>query len=222
MVPKDLLHEGMGDGKHNLTTRIFGSLLSLLRSTPDPASQQRQLETHAFCFLQRWLPLGSLAAGWTCPEALELHRFFRLLEVHQGKVKDECFQLSWSTLAGWRRVISSFRHAAVHRIPHDRKTFLKMVRAAIKFSKCIAGFKSSKSLCGIQKFVKTSVSEFGQLTAQLKHNSRLQISLGEAYHDHLARRLVLLPEAVRRVLQRVEDDFVSKVKQFLHAEFKST
>lgn len=39
---------------------------------------------------------------------------------------------------------------------------------------------------------------------------------------HLARRLVLLPEAVRRVLQSVEDDFVSKVKQFLNAEFKST
>jgi hypothetical protein len=37
-----------------------------------------------------------------------------------------------------------------------------------------------------------------------------------------SRRLVLLPEAVKRVLQSVEDDFVSKVKQFLHAEFKST
>ncbi|MGV2419237.1 MAG UNVERIFIED_CONTAM: hypothetical protein MIJ72_07065 [Staphylococcus saprophyticus] len=151
-----------------------------------------------------------------------MHKFFRLLEVHQGKVKDECYQLTWSTLTGWRRVISSIRHAAVHRIPHDRKTFLKMVRAAIKFSKCIAGFESSKRLCRIQKFVKTSVLEFDQLRAQLKNNARLQISLGEAHPDHLARRLVLLPEAVKRVLQSVEDDFVSKVKQFLHAEFKST
>lgn len=151
-----------------------------------------------------------------------MHKFFRLLEVHEGKVKDECFQLTWSTLTGWRRVISSIRHAAVHRIPHDRKTFLKMVRAAIKFSKCIAGFESSKRLCRIQKFVKTSLSGFDQLTAQLKHNARLQISLGEAHRDHLARRLVLLPEAVRRVLQSIEDGFVSKVKQFLHAEFKST
>ncbi|CAG8904195.1 unnamed protein product [Penicillium nalgiovense] len=201
MVPKDLLHEGMGDGKHNLTTRIFGSLLSILRSTPDPAVHTATTETHAFCFLQCWLPSESLAAGWTCPEALELHKFFRLLEVHQGKVKGECFQLTWSTLTGWRRVISSIRHAAVHRIPHDRKTFLKMVRAAIKFSKCIAGFESSKRLCRIQKFVKTSLS---------------------AHRDHLARRLVLLPEAVRRVLQSIEDGFVSKVKQFLHAEFKST
>ena len=119
-------------------------------------------------------------------------------------------------------MISSIRHTAVHRIPYDRKTFLKMVRAAIKFSKCIASFESSKRLYRIQKFVKISVSEFDQLRAQLKHNACLQISLGEANPDHLARRLVLLPEAVRRVLQSVEDDFVSKVKQFLHAEFKST
>ncbi|CAG8892847.1 unnamed protein product [Penicillium nalgiovense] len=155
MVPKDLLHEG-----------VMESIISLpgfsARYFPFCAQHQilqfiqRQLETHAFCFLQRWLPSESLAAGWTCPEALELHKFFRLLEVHQGKVKDECFQLTWSTLTGWRRVISSIRHAAVHRIPHDRKTFLKMVRAAIKFSKCIAGFESSKRLCRIQKFVKTS------------------------------------------------------------------
>jgi hypothetical protein len=97
-----------------------------------------------------------------------------------------------------------------------------MVRAAIKFSKCIAGFKGSKRLCRIQKFVKTSLSEFDQLTAQLKHNARLQISLCEVHPDYLVRRLILLPEAVRRVLQSVEDDFVSKVKQILHAEFKST
>ncbi|CDM32580.1 unnamed protein product [Penicillium roqueforti FM164] len=76
----------------------------------------------------------------------ELHKFFRLLEVYKGKVKDECFQLTWSTLTGWRRVISSIRYAAVYRIPYDRKIFLKMVRAAIKFSKCIASFESSKRL----------------------------------------------------------------------------
>ncbi|KAJ6118313.1 hypothetical protein N7471_013780 [Penicillium samsonianum] len=183
---------------------------------------QRQLETHAFCFLQHWLLSESLAAGWTCPEALELHKFFRFLEVHQEKVKDECFQLTLSALTGWRRVITSIRHAAVHRIPHDRKTLLKMVQVAIKFLKCIAGFKVSKSLCRIQKFVKTALSEFDQLTAQLKQKARLQISLCEAYPHYLDRRLILLPEAVRRVLQSSEDDFVSKVEQFLRTGFKST
>ncbi|CAG8145616.1 unnamed protein product [Penicillium nalgiovense] len=221
MVPKDLLHEG-----------AMESIISLpgfsARYFPFCAQHQilqfiqRQLETYAFCFLQRWLPSESLAAGWTCPEALELHKFFRLLEVHEGKVKDECFQLTWSTLTGWRRVISSIRHAAVHRIPHDRKTLLKMARVAIKFSKCIAGFGNTKRLCRIQNLVKTSLSEFDQLTAQLKQKARLQISLCEAYPHYLDRRLILLSEAVRRVLQSSEDDFVSKVEQFLRAGFKST
>ncbi|CAG8409637.1 unnamed protein product [Penicillium salamii] len=181
---------------------------------------QRQLENHAF--LQRWLLSDSLAAGWTCPEALELHKFFRFLKAHQNKVKDECFQLTLSALTGWHRVITSIRHAAVHRIPHDRKTLLKMLRVAIKLSKCIAGFRDTKGLCRIQDLVKIALSEFDQMTAQLKKKALLQISLCEPRPQPLDRRLILLPEAVKRVLQSSEDDFVSKVEQFLRAEFKSS
>ena len=119
-------------------------------------------------------------------------------------------------------MITSIRHAAVHRIPHDRKTILKMLRVAIKFSKRIAGFRDTKSLCHIQNLAKTALSEFDQLTAQLKQKALLQISLCEARPQHLVRRLILLPEAVRRVLQSSEDDFVSKVEQFLRAEFKNS
>jgi hypothetical protein len=183
---------------------------------------QRQLENHAFRFLQHWLLSESLAAGWPCPEALELHKFFRFLKTHQNKVKDECFQLTLSALTGWHRVVTSIRHAAVHRISHDRKTLLKMLRMAVKFSKCIAGFKESKSLGLIQKFVKAALSEFDQLTAQLKQKALLQVSLCEARPQHLDRRLILLPEAVKRVLQSSEDDFVFKVEQFLRAEFKNS
>ncbi|CAG8240936.1 unnamed protein product [Penicillium salamii] len=183
---------------------------------------QRQLENHAFRFLRQWLLSDSLAAGWTCPEALELHKFFRFLKAHQNKVKDECFQLTLTELTGWHRVLTSIRHAAVHRIPHDRKTLLKMLRGAVQFSKCIAGFKETKSLCRIQEFVKTALSEFDQLTAQLKQKALLKISLCECRPQHLDRRIILLPEAVKRVLQSIEDDFVSKVKQFLRAEFKSS
>jgi hypothetical protein len=144
------------------------------------------------------------------------------LKTHQNKVKDECFQLTLSALTGWHRVVTSIRHAAVHRISHDRKTFLKMLRVAVKFSKCIAGFKESKSLDRIQEFVKTALSEFDQLTAQLKQKALLKISLCESRPQHLDRRMILLPEAARRVLQSIEDGFVSKVKQFLRAEFKSS
>ena len=119
-------------------------------------------------------------------------------------------------------MITSLRHAALHRIPPNRKTFLKIVHVAIKFSNRIAGFKDSKSLCRLQKFVKTALSDFDQLIAQLKQKARLHIFLCEARPHHLDWRLILLPETVNRVLQGSEDDFVSIVEQFLRAEFKSS
>jgi hypothetical protein len=111
------------------------------------------------------------------------------------------------------------RHAAVHRIPQDRKSLLKLIRVAIKFSKCTVGLEDSESLCRLQAFVKTALSEFDHLTIQLKH---LQISLCEARPRHLSRRLILLPETVKRVLQCSEDDLVFKVEEFLRDEFKSS
>ncbi|KAJ5264909.1 hypothetical protein N7505_007702 [Penicillium chrysogenum] len=77
-------------------------------------------------------------------------------------------RLTLSALTGRRRVITSIRHAAVHRIPHNRKTFLKIVHVAIKFSNRIAGFKDSQSLCRLQNFVKTALSDFDQLKSPAK------------------------------------------------------
>ena len=183
---------------------------------------QRQLEIHAFRFIQEWHLAESLAAGWTCAEALELHKVFRFLKAHREKVKDECYQLTLRALTRWRGVITSIRHAAVHRIPQDRKSLLKLIRVAIKFSKCTVGLEDSESLCRLQAFMKTALSEFNHLTTQLKQKASLQISLCKARPHHLGRRLNLLPEAVKRVLQCSEDDLVCKVEQFLSAEFKSS
>jgi hypothetical protein len=119
-------------------------------------------------------------------------------------------------------VITSIRHAAVHRIPQDRKSLLKLIRAAIKFSKCTVGLEDSESLCRLQALVKKVLSEFDQLTTQLKQKATLQISLCEARPRHLSQRLILLPEAVKRVLQCSEDDLAFKVDQFLRDEFKSS
>ena len=183
---------------------------------------QRQLEIHAFRFIQEWHLAESLAAGWTCAEALELHKVFRFLKAHREKVKDECYQLTLRALTRWRGVITSIRHAAVHRIPQDRKSLLKLIRVAIKFSKCTVGLEDSESLCRLQAFVKTALSEFHHLTTQLKQKASLQISLCKASPHHLGGRLILLPEAVKRVLQCSEDDLICKVEQFLSAEFKSS
>lgn len=183
---------------------------------------QRQLEIHAFRFIQEWHLAESLAAGWTCAEALELHKVFRFLKDHREKVKGECYQSTLRALTRWRGVITSMRHAAVHRIPQDRKSLLKLIRVAIKFSKCTVGLEDSESLCRLQAFVKTALSEFHHLTTQLKQKANLQISLCKASPHHLGGRLILLPEAVKRVLQCSEDDLICKVEQFLSAEFKSS
>ncbi|KAJ5769719.1 uncharacterized protein N7511_001770 [Penicillium nucicola] len=144
------------------------------------------------------------------------------LQAHREKVKDEFYQSTLSALIGWRGVITSIRHAAVHRISQHRKSLLELIRVAINFSQCTVGLEDSKSLCRLQVFVKTGLSEFDQRTAQLRQKATLQISLCEARPHHLGRRLALLPEAVIQVLQGVEDDFVFNVEQFLRAEFKNS
>jgi hypothetical protein len=73
--------------------------------------------------------------------------------------------------------------------------------------------EDSESLYRLQAFVKTALSEFHHLTTQLKQ---------KASPHHLGGRLILLPEAVKRVIQCSEDDLICKVEQFLSAEFKSS
>jgi hypothetical protein len=50
---------------------------------------QRHLEHSAFQFVQKWLLPQSLAVGWTCPEALELHKFFKFLAKNRSKISTE-------------------------------------------------------------------------------------------------------------------------------------
>lgn len=40
---------------------------------------QRYLEQSAFRLVRKWLLPQFLDVGWTCPEALELHKFFKLV-----------------------------------------------------------------------------------------------------------------------------------------------
>lgn len=40
---------------------------------------QSHLEHSAFQFVQKWLLPQSFAVGWTCPEVLELPKFFKFV-----------------------------------------------------------------------------------------------------------------------------------------------
>jgi hypothetical protein len=50
---------------------------------------QHHLEHSAFQFVQKCRLPQSLAVGWTCPEALELHKFFKFLAKNRSKISTE-------------------------------------------------------------------------------------------------------------------------------------
>ncbi|KAJ5938313.1 hypothetical protein N7466_001447 [Penicillium verhagenii] len=162
-------------------------------SIPFPAQHvilqalQRHLEGHIFRFVQKWLLAESHAIGWT-PPAHSIQR--------------------------WNRVVSSIRHASVHRILQAPDTLLRMVRYAIGFLESIAGVTSSRSLRRLHRFLKTMLTSSDRLAAQLRDKVNMQILLCNTHPEQLGRRLQLLPEALRRVLQKTNKAWCLRFKIF--------
>ncbi|KAJ5394718.1 hypothetical protein N7509_006505 [Penicillium cosmopolitanum] len=100
-------------------------------------TMQRHLEHSAFQFVQKWLLPQPLAVGWTCPEVLELHKFFKFLAKNRLKISSEKCRANITTVQNLCHSIASIRHAAVHRLTQDRDSLLEMVYAAIEFCLCI-------------------------------------------------------------------------------------
>ncbi|KAJ5982653.1 hypothetical protein N7451_012753 [Penicillium sp. IBT 35674x] len=48
---------------------------------------QNHLEDHIFRFLLKWLSVESQAVGWTCVEAIELHKVFEFLADHKERIE---------------------------------------------------------------------------------------------------------------------------------------
>jgi hypothetical protein len=65
-----------------------------------------------------------LAVGWTCPEALELHKFFKLLARNRSKISSEKHRENITTVQNLRHSIAGIRHAAVHRMVQDSDSLL--------------------------------------------------------------------------------------------------
>ncbi|KAJ5904948.1 uncharacterized protein N7473_001864 [Penicillium subrubescens] len=96
-------------------------------------SIQRHLEYHAFWYVERYFLPESVQNGWTCPEALELHKLFQFLNRHRRASTANPSGPAVSDIQGWRDSISAIRHAAVHHLAQDRQSLLRMTRAAISF-----------------------------------------------------------------------------------------
>ncbi|KAJ5533381.1 hypothetical protein N7494_009933 [Penicillium frequentans] len=200
-------------------------LKSSRSSIPFPAQHailqaiQSHLEDHIFRFLRKWLLFESQAVGWTCVEAIELHKVFGFLADHKERIESQAYCPTAQSIQKWHRVISNIRHASVHRVPQARDIMLRMVRHAIGFVESIAGGRSSRSLRQLYRFVKAILHTSDRLQAQLRDKVRMQVQLCNAHPDQLGCRLQLLPEATKRVLENIEQRMVSQIQDFLQLEF---
>src|SRR4051794_10714577 len=95
--------------------------------------------------------------GWTCPEALELHKLFQFLNRHRLAPKANPLGPAVSDIQGWRHSISAIRHAAVHRRAQDRQSLLRMTRAAIGFVQCMNGPSHTQSLRHLRKYLRIAL-----------------------------------------------------------------
>jgi len=205
---------------------LTGSLPSSPKSSiPFPAQHgilqaiQHHLEAHIFQFLQKWLLAESHAVGWTCVEAIELHKIFGFLADHHEKIEAQPCCPPAKSIQKWQRVISNIRHASVHRVSQTRDTLLRMVRCAIGFVESIAGVRSSRNLRRLHRFLKTTLTTSDRLEARLRDKVSMQVLLCNAHPEQLGRRLQLLPEATRRVLANNEQRMVFQIRGFLQLEF---
>jgi hypothetical protein len=110
---------------------------------------QCHLEHSAFQFVQKWLQPQSLAVGWTCPEALELHKFFKFLARNRSKIWSEQCCANIGPVQNLRHYFASIRHAAVYHLTQDRDSLLEMVYAAIEFCLCISKSPGAEKPCGL-------------------------------------------------------------------------
>jgi hypothetical protein len=161
----------------------------------------------------------SSAVGWTCVEAIELHKVFEFLADHKEQIESQAYCPPAQSIQKWHRVISNIRHASVHRVPQARDILLRMVRHAIGFVGSIAGGRSSGSLRRLYRFVKTILHVSDRLQAQLRDKVRSQVQLCNAHPEQRGRRLHLLPEATKRVLTNIEQRTVSQIQDYLQLEF---
>ncbi|KAJ5904924.1 uncharacterized protein N7473_001840 [Penicillium subrubescens] len=182
-------------------------------------TMQRCLEQNAFQFAQKWLVSESQALGWTCPEALELHIFFRVLAKQQRKVRSDTFQEICRTVKDWQDSISNIRHAAVHRLAQDRSLLIEMSHAAVGFSRDLGASSSAAKFHRLSSFLKKVLPKSEPRGFQPTHDVVSQASSQKARLVHLIDRLRLLPRPIKKVLLLVEEEFTLGVQHFLQDEF---
>jgi hypothetical protein len=144
-----------------------------------------------------------LAGGWTCPEALQLHKFFKFVTKHRSKISFKQCCENASSLQYLRDRVASIRHAAVHRLVQDSDGLVEMVYAAIEF-----------------KFLQEKLPKPNIKQMQSQKTTPFHPSLPESPSSEPPnRRLIKFPDVIGRLVEYIKKDLISEVEQFLQIEF---
>jgi hypothetical protein len=168
-----------------------------------------------------WIPLcptlatPSVSFDWECAESMELHKFFLFLDQHEEKICSQGFRQIQIKLHSMRRMVTSIRHAAVHRIVQDRKSFLGMLQAAVAFTRCIADDKCMQQLGYLCISLDTSLAKLNERSHHVQERIRFQTSLCQSQPKELMQRRVLLPDAIKKVTEQNEQTFTLQVQEFV-------
>ncbi|KAJ5240587.1 uncharacterized protein N7469_002178 [Penicillium citrinum] len=180
---------------------------------------QRRLEFSAFRFIHRWLPLQSLAVGWTCPEALELHQVFKFVTKYRSKISSEEVLNSIGPLQDMRDSVASIRHAAVHRLPQNRDSLLQMNRAAVKFCLCMDDGPEAERICRLFRFLQRTPPRPSVVPIPTEQTQAQQIQQATpAPHKRRNVRQIGFLDGMTRLIGCVEMDLVAEIVRFLQIE----
>ncbi|CAG8107630.1 unnamed protein product [Penicillium nalgiovense] len=176
---------------------------------------QKILEQSGFRFVQHLLPQECHSFDWECAESMELHKLFPFLDQHKEKICFQGFRQILIKLHRMRGMVTSIRHAAVHRIVQDRKSFLGMLQTAVAFTRCIGDDKCTQQLGCLCISLDTFLAKLNERSNHLQERIRFQISLCQSRPKELMQRRVLLPNAIKKVTEQSEQTFNLQVQEFV-------
>jgi hypothetical protein len=129
---------------------------------------------------QGWHLPQFFAVGWTCPEALELHKFFKFVAKYRSAISSAHCCANFSPIQNLRHSIASIRHAAVHRLAQDRNSLLQMNHAAIELCVCIGESPGAENLCRLFRFLWRTLPKSSMVHMQTPQTPPARASLPES------------------------------------------
>jgi hypothetical protein len=112
----------------------------------------------------------------------------------------------------WKRKITDIRHAAVHRVAQNRQYLCEKLDIAIAFARVLGDSQCAQDMGNFKTCFETILDDLDEYSQQLDCRTKAQVYLCRCYPLKMRRRLLLLPEAVKRLNEQNERRFSSLVQ----------